>query len=289
VAELIGGIEAGGTTFRCATARVPLSPTTIADATTVQTATPQQTMDQVLAFFRSHPIERLGIASFGPLQLDPENPNYGCILDTPKLAWRGYNLLEAVSSELGIPCTVNTDVAAAVRAEYHFGAAQGVASCVYATIGTGIGAASLVNGKSPAARFHEEMGHMLIPQHPQDDFDGACIAHDNCLEGLASALAIYQRWNQAAHDIPNDHLCWDIEATYLATFCVNVTRILSPELILLGGGVMQHAGLLDKVRGAFRDLMGAYHTVDQDQLQNFIRIAQTEPDSGLIGALSLVA
>ena len=197
------------------------------------------------------------------------------------------DILGTVSRALEVECRIHTDVAAAALAEFRFGAAQGTSGCIYATVGTGIGAAALVDGRSPAARFHEEMGHMLIPRHPDDDFRGACAAHEHCLEGFASATSIEQRWKQPPHDLADDHPCWDIEAFYLATFCVNVMRTLSPEVILLGGGVLQQAALIGKVHGAFIDLMNGYHTVADDAVPELIQHAALEPNAGLIGALVL--
>lgn len=281
---MIGGIEAGGTTFRCATATSPLS---IAEQVTIGTTTPHQTLAQVSQFFRSHRVTRLGIASFGPLELDPKHPSYGCILDTPKLAWRNCDILRALTTELDIPARIDTDVAAAVLAEYHYGAAQGSVGCVYATVGTGIGAASLVNGATPTALFHEEMGHMLIPRHPDDEYASVCPAHDSCLEGLASATAIEHRWQCPAHELPASHTCWDIEAHYLAIFCVNVMRILSPDIILLGGGVLCSPGLLGKIHKKFNELMNGYHSVATADIPKLIQHAHTEPNAGLIGALHL--
>jgi fructokinase len=281
---LLGGVEAGGTTFRCAVANEPLS---ILDEATITTTTPDETLAAVEAFFRPHPIARVGIASFGPLGLDEGRSDFGRILETPKIAWQQTNLLEHLRKQLGAPCAIQTDVAAAALAEFHYGAARGRTSCVYATVGTGIGAAALVDGASPASRFHEEMGHMLVPRHPEDDFPGSCPMHGDCLEGLASATAIGARWQTPPQALPVDHPAWDIEAFYLAGLCVNVMRVMSPDVMLLGGGVLQQPRLLDKIRQQFVELANSYHTIPTGEVPSFIRHAALEPNAGLIGALHL--
>ena len=232
--RLIGGVEAGGTTFRCAVAQ---SPQDILAETTIATRGPEETLEDVISFFAKHPsVQALGIASFGPLNLDLSDPGYGALADTPKLDWQGYPLLRRLRERLNVPAHLDTDVVAAGMAEYQLGCARGAASLVYITVGTGIGGAYLINGQPNPGLKHAEMGHIPVARAPDDDFPGCCPFHGDCLEGMASASAIFQRWQCPPEQLPKTHPAWRLEAYYLAGLCLVLMRTLAPHAIVLGGG-----------------------------------------------------
>jgi fructokinase len=247
-----GGIEAGGTKFNC---MVAADPDTILAETRISTSTPDQTLPQVLAFFQqvqrenNIQLEAIGLGSFGPIDPNPTSPNYGKITSTPKLAWRNTPILGFFRDALKIPAAFDTDVAAAALGEGKWGAARGVKNFVYFTIGTGIGGGAIVDGKPVHGLLHPEMGHLLIPHDlAADPFPGCCPSHNDCLEGLASGPAMNKRWGVPAETLPPGHPAWTLEAKYIAYMCANTILTLSPERIILGGGVMKSPGLLELVR-----------------------------------------
>ena len=283
-ARLLGGVELGGSKVRCA---VAVEPARIQAQTMIATASPRATLAQVRAFFDAHAIDALGIASFGPLQQDPARAHYGRILDTPKLDWRNVDLLTALAG-LDVPVGLDTDVTAAALAEGRLGAGTDCGSLIYVTVGTGIGAGVLMNGKPLPGRAHPEVGHMWVRHDmASDPWPGCCPYHGDCLEGLASGPALAQRWGMAASELDAAHAAWPLQAGYLAQMCVNLTRVLAPERIILGGGVMQNSGLLAGVRRAFVEQMGGYHTLPAEEVETYLAAPQLGAISGLVGALIL--
>jgi fructokinase len=275
----VGGLEAGGTKFVCAvgTGREPVAETQII------TTSPAETLGAAIAFFADHrPLAALGIASFGPVDLDRSSPTYGFITTTPKAGWAQTDVVGPLRRVVGVPVAFDTDVNAAALAEHRWGAAQGAGSVVYVTVGTGIGGGAVVNGRPLHGLGHPEMGHMRIPHdHAADPFPGACPHHGDCWEGLAAAPALAARWGQPAQTLPDHHPAWDLEARYLALGLVNVILTLSPERVVLGGGVMARAALLDRVRADVSDLLAGY-----------VRAAEIVAPalghrSGVLGALAL--
>jgi len=278
---LLGGVELGGTHVRCALAATPAQPGT---RLTLDTGTPEATLAAVRAFFEGRDLAALGIASFGPVQIDPGQPAFGQILDTPKAAWQGTDLL-APFRDAEVPLQLDTDVNAAALAEWRAWPSPTGRVLVYLTVGTGLGAGILVDGTPLPGRQHAEVGHSRIPRHPDDEFGGCCPFHGDCLEGLASGTAMARRWGQAAETLPQEHPAWELEAWYLAVACLNLTRTVAPGRIVLGGGVMAHDGLLDRIRAHFLALQGGYHGEEGAILAT----PQLGGDAGLIGALTLAA
>ncbi len=283
----IGALEAGGTKMVLAVYTLEGEEL---ERLTLPTLTPQQTMPQMVDFFRSHAVDALGVGSFGPLDLDPRSPTYGAITSTPKLPWRGYPLLRELLGGRDIPAAIDTDVNAAVLAEVVRGAAQGLDSAVYVTVGTGIGGGVYVNGATVRGLMHPELGHMLVKPHPDDPNPrGVCPYHASCLEGLAAGPAIAARVGGDARELPDGHPTFDIEAYYLAQMCANLVLTLSPQRILLGGGVMQRAVLFDKVRRQTAALLNGY--VNQpaitERIEDYIVPPALFPVSGLVGAYLL--
>jgi fructokinase len=254
---VFGAIEAGGTKFVCAIGTGPDDLKT----TRIPTGRPEETVARAVRWFRTQDeIRGLGIASFGPVDLDPDSPTWGHITATPKVEWRGFDLAGTVRGELGVPVAFDTDVNAALLGETVWGAARGgVTSCIYLTVGTGIGGGACVRGKFLNGVTHPEMGHIRVPHdRTADPFAGICPFHGDCLEGLASGPAIAARWGARAEDLAADHPAWALEAEYLARGLASLTLVLSPALVLLGGGVMQQAQLFPFVRERLARLLAGY-------------------------------
>jgi fructokinase len=287
--NMLGGIEAGGTKFVCG---VGTGPDDLVKAQFV-TSAPEVTLAQVVAFFRQEAgstLEAIGIGSFGPVDLNLTSPTYGHITSTPKSGWGNFDLAGSVTRALGVPVGFDTDVNAALLGESQWGAAQGLSDALYITIGTGIGGGVLAHGQLVHGLVHPEIGHLRIPHDVSDDpFPGVCPYHGNCLEGLASGPAIQERWNAPAGTLASDHLAWSLEAHYLALALVNLTLTLSPQRILLGGGVMQQPHLFTLIRQEFAQLLNGYvrHTEILDHLDTYIQPPLLAGDAGLLGALVL--
>ncbi|AVM70338.1 fructokinase [Lachnospiraceae bacterium oral taxon 500] len=282
----IGGIEAGGTKVNCA---VGTTDGRIIDQTQFPTTTPQETIAQMLNYFADKEIGSLGVASFGPIDPNPASPTYGYILDTPKPHWSHYNLLADIKRALPVPVFFDTDVNGAALAEHYWGAAKGLSACVYLTVGTGIGGGAYVDGKLIHGLLHPEMGHIYVRRHQHDSFAGACPFHGDCLEGMAAGPSLQKRLGVAGKDLPEDHEVWDFISYYLAQALINYTMILSPEVILLGGGVMKQQQLFPKIRAQFANLLGGYikRAPLPDNLDKYIRFPELGDFAGLYGALAL--
>ena len=256
----------------------------------IPTRTPEETMPEMIAFFREHPIDALGVGCFGPLDLDPASPTYGAITATPKLAWRNYPITAVFREALGVPVKIDTDVNGAAIAEHAMGAARGLDSCIYVTVGTGIGAGVIVGGKPVHGLVHPEFGHQLMRQAEGDPApDGFCPYHKGCMEGVAAGPAIRKRWGTPAQELPPEHPAWDIESTYLAQMCVNAIMSLSPEKIILGGGVMQQKFLFPIIRRKTVELLGGYicHKAVDEGLEDYIVEPGLGVNSGVMGAYLL--
>lgn len=280
----IGALEAGGTKMVLA---VYTEDGRELERLTLPTETPEKTMPGMVAFFRRHAVDALGVGSFGPLDLNPASSTYGCITSTPKLAWRDYPLLKALLDGRDIPAGIDTDVNAAVMAECEQGAARGCQSAVYITVGTGVGGGVYINGQTVHGLLHPEVGHMLLRAHPDDpNPGGVCPYHDGCLEGLAAGPAIGARVGGDARTLADDHPTFAIEAYYLAQMCANLIVTLSPQRIILGGGVMQRACLLPMVRKETARLLNGYvqSPMITERMEEYIVTPALYPVSGLVGS-----
>ena len=280
----IGALEAGGTKMVLA---IYQEDGTELERITLPTETPEVTMPKMIKFFRDHNIDALGVGTFGPVDLNPESPTYGYITSTPKLAWKNYPLLEKLLDGQDIPAGIDTDVNAAIIAEAELGAARGCQNAVYVTIGTGIGGGVYSNGKTVHGLLHPEVGHALLKPHPDDPNPrGVCPYHESCMEGLAAGPAIGARVQGDAKDLPDDHPTFAIEAYYLAQMCVNLIMTLSPERIILGGGVMQRQSLIKQVREETLRLLNGYiqHPAILEHIDEYIVTPDLFPVSGLVGS-----
>ncbi len=285
---LLGGIEAGGTKFVCA---VGTADGELLDEVRFPTTGPEETLEHAVDFFCAFSdLETLGVASFGPVDLDPASPSYGSITSTPKPGWAGTDVVGVLKEALRVPIAFDTDVNGAALGERRWGAARGLDDFVYVTVGTGIGGGVVAGGRPVHGLVHPEIGHMLVPHDPQaDPFAGSCPYHGDCLEGLASGPAIGKRWGRPANELPSDHPAWDLEAEYLAATAVNLTLVLSPRRIILGGGVMERRELFPKIRSRLRERLAGYVAAKElaEGVDGFVVPPELGNRAGILGALVL--
>lgn len=286
-APLYGCVEAGGTKF---VVGIAASPDDIRETARFDTISPDETIGTTIAWLREAQIrhgelQSVGIASFGPLELDRAMPNWGHITATTKPGWSSCSFGARVADALGLPVGFDTDVNGAALAEARWGAARGQTISAYITIGTGIGGGAIVGGKPLHGLSHPEMGHIRPRRHPEDlDFEGICPFHQNCLEGLASGPAIKARWGTSLSDLPADHPAHEIIADYIAQLVATLQSIMEPGRVILGGGVMVTPGLLDKVRDQAAALGGGYF---RGEAREIIVAPALGDKAGLLGGLAL--
>ena len=286
---LVGGIEAGGTKFVCA---LGTGATDLRATARFPTTTPEETLERCIAFFRDHadPVAAIGIACFGPIDLQPASPTYGYITMTPKIAWRNVDIRGIVARALGVPVAFDTDVNGAALGEQRWGVARGVANVLYVTVGTGIGGGVIVHGQPVHGLVNPELGHIPVPHdRARDPFPGACPVHGDCLEGLASGPAIGERWGVAGHELPVDHPAWALEAEYLALGISTWIYTLSPERIVLGGGVMEQQHLFPLIRRRVRQILNGYLTASEvgEGIDDYIVPPGLGSEAGVLGAIAL--
>jgi len=284
-ARRLATIEAGGTKFNVG---IGNGTGAILSQAEFETRAPDETFAQVRAWLdreidRSGPIAAIGIASFGPIDVDRASAGWAHLGLTPKLAWRGADMAGWLRG-YGVPIALDTDVNGAALGEWRWGAARGTARACYLTVGTGIGGGAVLDGKMLSGRSHPEMGHMYVRRQPDDPFAGVCPTHGDCLEGLASGPAIRARWGTSLSGLPAEHPGQALIADYLAQACINIAVTLAPEKLILGGGVLGTTGLLEHVRDRFEALANGY-------LANFagedIVRPKFFPLSGLVGGLAI--
>ncbi len=284
---LYGAVEAGGTKFLCA---VGTGPEDLRAVTRIPTTDPEETLGRVVAFFRAFKgdLRAIGIGAFGPLDLNPNSPTFGTIPVTPKPGWSGANLVQPLREAFQVPIRLETDVNAAAFGEGRWGAARGLETFVYLTVGTGIGGGAVVHGRLLHGLLHPEMGHIRIPHdRERDPFPGVCPFHGDCWEGLASGPALAARWGQPPESLPPDHPAWDLEAEYVALGLANILCVLVPERIILGGGVMGNRDLYPQIRERVRGLLNRYLPALAGDLSDYIVPPALGDQAGLLGALAL--
>lgn len=289
--RFLGGIEAGGTKFVCA---VGTDPDDIRSEIRFPTTTTEETIGRAIAFFEDQAkqveLAAIGIASFGPVDPNPISPTFGYITTTPKPGWAYADLAGAIGRALDLPVGFDTDVNGAALGEQRWGAAQGLDTFLYLTIGTGIGGGGMVGGQLMHGLVHPEMGHMRLPHDWQaDPFKGACPYHGDCFEGMAAGPAMRARWGQPAETLPADHPVWQLEAHYLALALTNLIVVISPQRIILGGGVMSEPGLFSALRSEVLELLNGYvqsPAILQD-INQYIVAPGLGNRSGVLGAIAL--
>ena len=292
---LLGGIEAGGTKFVCA---VGTDPDNLRAQVRIPTTTPEETLGRVVDFFRQQQmtegkIDAIGIGAFGPVDVHPNSSKFGWFLNTPKPGWQQVDFVGTLQRALAVQIVgFDTDVNVAALGEHQWGHAQGIDNFIYLTVGTGIGGGGMIGGKLMNGLLHPEMGHILIPHDlSADPFVGACPFHRDCLEGLASGFAMEKRWGRQGASIPLDHPAWALEARYLAMGLVNFILTLSPERIIIGGGVMKQKQLFPMVRSQVRDLLSGYLDVPaiSHDIDRYIVPPMLNENAGLAGTFAQAA
>ncbi len=290
--ELLGAIEAGGTKFVCA---VGTGPDDIRAEIRFATSEPDETLAQAIEFFREQQQEwgklrAVGIAAFGPVDPDPRSARFGYITSTPKPKWKNTDVAGVVRRALGLPVGFDTDVNGAALGEWRWGAAQELDTFIYLTVGTGIGGGGMYNGQLMHGLLHPEMGHLLIPHDWEaDPYAGHCPYHGDCLEGLASGPAIGERWGQPAETLPADHPAWELEANYLAHALVNFILTLSPQRIVIGGGVMKQKQLYPMLHARVPQLLNSYvqSPAIMEDIESYIVPPGLGGKAGVLGAMVL--
>ncbi|MDF2671174.1 MAG: fructokinase [Paenibacillus sp.] len=282
----LGSVEAGGTKFVCG---IGNEHGEVLYRTEFPTTTPEETLGRVLDFFRDEKLDALGIGSFGPIDPDPDSPTYGYVTTTPKQGWAQYNVLGKLKESFDCPIGWDTDVNAAALGEATWGAAKGLGSCLYVTVGTGIGGGVYVGGSLVHGLVHPEMGHIPVKRHPKDTFEGSCPYHGDCLEGLAAGTAIAKRWGKKGHELEHDPLVWELEAYYLAQAAVQAILYLSPQRIVFGGGVMKQRQLFPLIHQEVQLLLKGYVQSEwiTKRIDEYIVPPGLGDNAGLCGGLAL--
>lgn len=283
---LFGAIEGGGTKFVCG---VGDENGNIHEQIQFPTTTPSDVFKQVKDFFQGKAIQSIGIGSFGPVDLNEQSETYGFITSTPKTNWKQTNVVGELVKLFSVPIGFDTDVNAAALGEFTWGAAQEEGSCLYVTVGTGIGVGAVIGGRLVHGLIHPEMGHTFVKRHSNDSFQGVCPFHKDCLEGMASGPAIEKRWGAKAADFENRPEVWELESFYLAQGIANFILTLSPEKVIIGGGVAHQKQLFPLIHKNVQLLLNGYlsherilHTIDR-----YIVPPALGNQAGLCGGLAL--
>ncbi|MGH3933868.1 MAG: ROK family protein [Pseudonocardiaceae bacterium] len=287
----LGAVEAGGTKVFCL---IGSDPDHIVAQTRIPTGRPAETLAQVLTFFRQEvasggPLAAIGITSFGPLELRRSHPRYGFITNSPKPGWSNVDIVGPVRGALGVPVEFDTDVNGAALGESRWGAARDLDTFVYLTVGTGIGAGAVIEGRIIHGLGHPEMGHLSVPRQPGDDFAGDCPFHADCLEGMASGAAIAARWGRPAERLNGDELraAVHLEAAYLAAGIRNIVYSIAPQRIVIGGSVSGLPGLFRLIRANLTLALAGYPGLPEHTAGDFVVPAVLGPLAGSAGALVL--
>lgn len=286
-----GALEAGGTKMVCA---VGDEHGNIVDKELIKTEHPDVTIPKLIEYFEKakdkYQIASIGVAAFGPVCLDQQSSDYGMILDTPKEGWAYYPFYERLYDKLSIPIVFDTDVNAACLGEMRYGSAKGLTDVVYITIGTGIGAGIAVNGKLVHGMLHPEAGHISVCPVEQDETNCICKFHANCFEGMASGPSIQKRWKMPATDLYEKMEVWELESEYIAQALLNYIMILSPQRIILGGGVMHQLKLFPMIRKKVTEKIGGYLKTELlRNMDQYIVPADLKDEQGVIGCICLAA
>jgi fructokinase len=285
---IYGGVEAGGTKWVCATGT---GPDDVQALVTFPTTGPRETIARAADFFASNgALTAIGLGSFGPIDIKRSSPTWGRITTTPKPGWAGTDVVAALTHALELPLAFDTDVNAAALGEHRWGAGAGLDTFCYITVGTGIGGGVMANGKVLHGLIHPEFGHMRIPHDREaDPFEGVCPYHGDCFEGLASGDAIRRRWGKRPEELAGDGRVWALEAEYIALGLLNVICTISPQRIVIGGGVMNEPSLLPLVRRRVTELAAGYFGAAEivDRVEDYIVAPALGDRAGVLGAFEL--
>ncbi|SHH68513.1 fructokinase [Butyrivibrio fibrisolvens DSM 3071] len=282
---IYGGIEAGGTKMICV---IGDENGRILDRMQIPTKTPEETMPLMTDYFKDKDIKALGIACFGPIDLNRDSKTYGYITSTPKLAWKNYDIVGAFKKELGVPIGFDTDVNGSLLGEITWGCAKDLTDALYLTIGTGVGGGVMAGGKLLHGMLHPELGHIKMAVADGDTYKGKCPYHGTCFEGMAAGPAIEDRWGKKAVELADDDKVWDLESTYIAQALCTYILTLSPQIIILGGGVMHQKQLFPLIRKKVLEQLNGYIvTKELKDIDNYIVPASLNDDQGIMGSIKL--
>ncbi len=288
---LLAGVELGGTKVL---ALLATGPNEVVAECRIPTTTPDETIGAIKEFFsteaaRGNAASAGGIGTFGPVELRNEHPSYGRIGSTPKPGWGGIDVLEPIRDAIGAPTAIDTDVSCAALGERRWGAASGLDSFVYLTVGTGVGGGAIIDGTPVHGLVHPEMGHVAVQRQPDDRYDGRCPFHGDCLEGMASGPAIAERWGSQPENLTGPDLtkAVEIEAWYLACGLRSVVYLLAPQRIVIGGGVSHLPGLVGAVRVHLIEMLSDYPGLDEHRSSDFVVPAHLGEMAGPLGTLVL--
>ncbi|MDO4325983.1 MAG: ROK family protein [bacterium] len=281
----LGALEAGGTKMVCA---IGNENGDILERVSIPTETPDITMPKIIEYFKDKEIEALGVGCFGPIDLNRKSETYGYITTTPKLAWRNYNIVGVLKEALGVPVGFDTDVNGSALGEATWGITKGLENSMYITVGTGIGAGIITNGKLLHGMLHPEAGHLLMVRHPKDTYEGKCPYHKSCFEGMAAGPAIEARWGKKGVELADKKEVWEMEAYYIGQALVDYIVTLSPQRIILGGGVMHQEHMMPLVREELkRQLAGYIQTKELEDIEHYVVLPSLNDNQGIMGALKL--
>ncbi|MCR4834134.1 MAG: ROK family protein [Butyrivibrio sp.] len=283
---ILGAIEAGGTKMVCA---IGDENGKIIDRVSIPTKTPEETMPEIIAYFKDKDVAAIGLACFGPIDLHKDSPTYGYITSTPKTAWLNYDIVGCLKKAFNnIPIGFDTDVNGSLLGEATWGCAKGMTDVIYITIGTGIGGGVMSGGKLLHGMLHPELGHILMRRYPEDSYVGKCPFHKDCFEGLAAGPAIEERWGSKAFDLADRDEVWELESKYIAQAIINYMMTLSPQKIILGGGVMHQEQLFPLIRQKVLEMNAGYiQTKELENIEEYIVPASLNDNQGIMGAIKL--
>ena len=281
-----GALEAGGTKMVCA---IGDEQGRILERISIPTRDPAQTMPEILDFFRDKALAAVGVGCFGPVDLDRRSETYGYITSSPKLNWRNYPMVQRFRETLGIPVGFDTDVNAAALGEAVWGCTRTVENSIYITVGTGVGVGVIVGGRPYHGMIHPEGGHIFVAPREDDPMPkGICPYHGNCLEGLASGPAIERRWGRKGIELSEISAVWELEAYYIGQAICTYICTLSPERIVVGGGVMHQPQMLPLIRQEVqRQMHGYIQGKGMDKLEEYIVPVSLNDNQGVLGGVQL--
>jgi fructokinase len=290
---MLAGVELGGTKCVCVLA----TPTgEILAQERVDTEAPNVTLPRIRAILRAwfgagHPIKALGLAAFGPIDVDRVSPGWGRIGQTPKSGWTGVDIVAALTDGLNVPVALDTDVNGAALAEMRWGAAAGLSDYAYVTIGTGVGVGLIVAGKPIGGFGHAELGHMRVARAPGDTWPGSCPYHGDCVEGLAAGPAIVARSGKHASMIATDDPMWHLAGHAIAQMLHNIVLTATPRRIFLGGGVISaQPQLFPLIRRELQaSLAGYVSSPELDLIDDYVVPPGLGTLAGPLGPIALAA
>lgn len=289
---LLGGIEAGGTKMVVSVGTGPADP---GERLVVPTTTPDQTWPAVIETLEQAAAGRrlaaIGVATFGPVDLDRSSASYGQVTTTPKPGWSGFDMVSPLAAHFGVPVGFDTDVNGAALAESRWGAGRGVGSLVYLTVGTGVGGGAVIDGHPVHGLLHPEMGHLPVIRHPQDDHRGSCPYHGACVEGMAAGPSFADRFGHRLEEASDEELALAVEfaGTYLGQLVASIVLILSAERVVIGGGVPNVPGVLAKTREVATAMLNGYVAVPAitNGMKQYVAPPLLGDRAGVLGAMAL--